>query len=282
MAQPKRKRNPSRTTPSKRPKYVNSSDSDPPESQTFWEAECILAEQVVRGIRKYHIKWKGSDPATGKPWPTSWEPEGNANALLVIDWEQRKAVRADAHTVVEGNIRGRAEQREAAQASRRIRSSRVIYSSLECARSSSTTAASTPAHSRASSTGAAARSTRASPRITIATRGDSLERDDYELFSQLASTQEKSQDIDLDSSQLFAARPPSRRQRRQRRRRRLHSLDVVPDSQSSIGEASFIPITQHTDYTTQQSTITNGSYLEEGATEDSVRLSPFYMWVCIC
>ncbi|KAI1548100.1 hypothetical protein PtrSN001A_001353 [Pyrenophora tritici-repentis] len=263
MAHSKRKRNPSRMTPRKRPKYVNSSDSEP-QSPIFWEADCILAERVVGGVRKYHIKWKGIDPATGKPWPTSWEPEGNANGLLLADWNQKKALRADASTVEQSRTRGPSEQQQEAEPSRRIRNSHVIDSSPECDRFASSTAPSTPVHSRGSSASVTAPSTHISPHIRIVPRGESLERDDYELFSQLASTQDKSQDTDLDSSQLFAARPLLRT----RPRPRPHSSGIVPDSQSSTSEASFVPITQRSEFTTQQSTNTNESYLEE-VTEDS-------------
>ncbi|KAE8827988.1 hypothetical protein PTNB73_06444 [Pyrenophora teres f. teres] len=234
------------------------------ESPTFWEADCILAEKVVGGKRKYHIKWKGSDPVTGKPWPTSWEPEGNANRLLIADWNQKKALRANDSTVEQSKTRGLSEQQHQAQPSRRIRNSRVVDSSPECDRSSSSTAPSTTVQSRGSSASVATSSTHISPHIRIAPRGESLGRDEYGLFSQLASTPEKSQDTDLDSSQLFAARPPSR----PRSRSRLYSPSIVLDSQSSTGEASFVPITQRSDFTNQQSTNTNESHLEE-TTEDS-------------
>ncbi|KAH3938726.1 hypothetical protein HBH98_241520 [Parastagonospora nodorum] len=87
------------------------------------------------------------------------------------------------------------------------------------------------------------------------------EDDEYEPFSQLAATQSLSsvpvhtQESELDSSQLFAARPE------------YQSSGVIPDSQSSVGEGSFIPTTQQTRGTTQQSSTVNES--QERATEDS-------------
>ncbi|RMZ68223.1 HDA1 complex subunit [Pyrenophora seminiperda CCB06] len=249
MAQPKRKRNSSRTTPRKRSKYVDSSASEP-DSPPFWEAEGILAEQVVRGIRKYHIKWKGRDPATGRPWPTTWEPEDNANELLIEDWNRRKAV-----------ARTLRDTRESVQRQRQGHNSRVIDSSPEAAHSSSSTAASTPTitYSRANS-----------PHIRIVPRGDSFERDEYEYFSQLALAVEETQETDLDSSQLFAAQLPFAARLPSRVPPHLHSSGgIVPGSQSSSGEASFIPIIQ----LTQQSTDTNGSHLY--TTQDSVCATPF-------
>ena len=64
MAQSKRKCNSIRTKPSKRPKYVDSSGSEL-SGDKLWEADCILDEQIIRGIKRYHIKWKGTDPETG-------------------------------------------------------------------------------------------------------------------------------------------------------------------------------------------------------------------------
>ena len=76
--------------------------------------------------------------------------------------------------------------------------------------------------------------------------------------SQPAPTPEPTQDTNLDSSQLFAARP------------RPHLSDIVPDSQSSSGEGSFVPTTQRTEEVSQQSTDTNESQVEEDLAEDSV------------
>ena len=109
---------------------------------------------------------------------------------------------------------------------------------------------------------------RPSPKIHVVHHGDSFDPDEYEPFSQLAATQSLSsvpvhtQESELDSSQLFAARPE------------YQSSGVIPDSQSSVGEGSFIPTTQQTRGTTQQSSTVNES--QERATEDSVRLPEIY------
>ncbi|USP72996.1 hypothetical protein yc1106_00270 [Curvularia clavata] len=248
-----------RSGPNKRPSYVESIAIEPSDDESkLWEAECILEERFVRGVKKYHIKWKGTDPSTGKEWPTTWEPEENANDELVAHWQQEKAQRS------EHSIRRRSEQKTEGQASRRIRNSRVIESSPESAdRSSSTSASSTPIHSRsvsanisstaASCAGIQTTSRRASPHIHIPQRGRSLERNEFEVVSQISSsqpisTQTLSQDTDLDSSQLFATTRP-------------YSSGIVPDSQS------FIPPTQHTGNTSQQS-IGSSSLPEEEEEED--------------
>ena len=287
----KRKRTQTRTKPNKRPKYVdsNKSEASGDDNSKLWEAECILEERIVKGVKKYHIKWKGTDPSTGRAWPTTWEPEENANDELVADWlQQQKAQKS-------GGSRGRPKQRAEAEAqtqtSRRIRNSRVIDSSPESTTRSSSTSKPytleppTCPHNRAvlgnpssatnSLVGIAAAPGPVlwvSPRIRIRRRRQSLERDEFERVSQIPlsqppSTQEPtqthSQETDLDSSQLISARPEP------------YSSGIVPDSQSSTGEASFIPITQQTEDTNQQSTGSSRVLEEEnGLADGSVR------WQC--
>ncbi|KAF1941056.1 hypothetical protein EJ02DRAFT_455497 [Clathrospora elynae] len=270
MAQTKRKRNFTRPRANKRSKYIDSSASEPglPESPAFWEAERILKERTYRGKLEYLVQWKGTDPDTGRDWEPNWEPETNANGLLVASWEIEKTTQNLSST----RARKESEQREVQQASRPNRQSRVIESSPESeARSSTPTLVpSTPAHESAvlldpSSTdttpaGAPATTALVSPHIRIARRGGSLEREDYARFSKLAtsspaSARAQTQDTDLDSSQLFAARS--------------YSSGIVPDSQDSAGEGSFVPVIQCTEDSNQQSTITNVSQEEEDAAENS-------------
>ncbi|KAL1799312.1 hypothetical protein ACET3X_003349 [Alternaria dauci] len=266
MAHSKRKRNSIRTKPNKRARCIDSSASEATkDSDALWAAECILDEKFIHGVRRYHIQWKGIDPDTGKAWEPTWEPEENANDDLVADWEQEKA--RDLEEVREISLGRRIGQSERQQQDgrgpRRIRHSRVVDSSPEPTTCSSTTLSPLtnlrgPETSDRATASAAAR---LSPRIRIAPRGDSLERDEYAFFSQIPSpsTQAPTQDTDLDSSQLFAART----------RPRPIFPGIVPDSQSSIGEGSFIPITQLAGDTSQQSTETNESYIEDDVVQDS-------------
>ncbi|KAG9193483.1 hypothetical protein G6011_03518 [Alternaria panax] len=265
MAHSKRKRNSTGTKPNKRSRYIDSSASEPSNgSDTLWAAECILDEKAIHGGRRYYIQWKGIDPDTGKAWEPTWEPEENANDVLVAHWEQQKARDLEeGRQISRGSSRGQSAQPHDAQEQRRICNSRVVDSSPEPTGRPSTP--STPLNQRRrreASGSATASPARPSPRIQIARRGDSLERDEYALFSQIASpgpgsTQSHAQDTDLDSSQLFTARP------------RPLSSGVVPDSQSSVGEGTFVSITQRTDDTSQQSTDTNESHIEEEVVEDS-------------
>jgi hypothetical protein len=280
MATTKRKRNSTRAKPNKRVKHIDSSSASEatPESPTYWEADSILDELVLRGVKTYQIQWKGTDPKTGQDWEPTWEPEANANALLVASWEQEKArLTASSQHLADGSERGRSEQRQSVRPTpRRIRNSRVIESSPESStRTSSPSVPSTAARDSAIPVDQSSRATtpiggpaptaRALSRVQIHRRGDSLDRDEYVRFSQLNSPQrdptpDQTQDSDLESSQLFAARP------------RPYSSGIVQDTQSSTSEGSFIPITQRTEETEQQSTNTNESQEEEDITEDSVRL----------
>ncbi|KAJ4377375.1 hypothetical protein N0V83_000200 [Neocucurbitaria cava] len=291
MALPKRTRNSKRRESSKRPEYTTSSDSEHSQtaSSEWWEADCILEEKVRGRKRQYLIKWKGIDPATGQEYPPNWETEDCANELLVESWEQEKANKGVAGPAGntgsgskgKGHLR---RQQHALRTPRRNRKSRAVQSSPEPAARSPLlpTVSSTPArdsttptvgHSTVTTPVSAPKcsSQRASPRIQIIQRRNSFNREEYDRFSQIAasqqaSTQPRTQETDLNSSQLFdAARP--------------FSLHIVPDSQSSAGEGSFIPITQQTGFSSQQSSDIDASQDEKEATQDSVRLHDSHLHI---
>ncbi|KAF1847931.1 uncharacterized protein K460DRAFT_333448 [Cucurbitaria berberidis CBS 394.84] len=267
MASQKRKRNSTRRQSNKRPKYTTSSDSDHTRdnSSPWWEAEDILEERIRGGKRQYLIKWKGTDPATGQDYSPSWEPEEYANELLVVSWEQEKARCREIHSVggtpkpSRGNERSTNQQaRQHPRRNRIPRSSTLVSVPSKPTRdSASPTADSTVT----TPIGTFASWQRVSPRIHIAPRGSSFDPDQFEPHSQIttqqsASTQSGTQETDLDSSQLFAAGQP-------------FSTGIVPDSESSASEASFIPATQQTGDTNPQSTDTNESHAEEELSDDS-------------
>ncbi|CAO2647258.1 Nn.00g081800.m01.CDS01 [Neocucurbitaria sp. VM-36] len=294
MASQKRKRTSTRRESNKRPKYTTSSETEhtPNASGEWWEAECILEERRRGGKRQYLIQWKGIDPVTGQEYPPNWEPEECANELLLESWEQEKAGKGVA--IPTGNTGSSVKrkgcskgQQQAHHTPRRNCKSRAVRSSPEpsTARSSSLpTVPSTPARDSATPTAdystvttpisASKSPQRPSPRIQIAPRRNSFNPEDFDRFSQIAASQlattpSCTQETDLDSSQLIEAKRP-------------FSSGIVPDSQSSAGEASFIPITQQTGYSSQQSTVTNDSQDEEQVTEDSVRLHNSRLKIDVC
>ena len=288
MAPLKRKRNSTPRDSNKRPKYIASSDSEHTtnSSPQYWAAECILDERTRKGNRQYLIQWKGTNLDTGQAWEPTWEPEQNANELLVASWEEEKPRNGIASTSGSAQSKRRrrhpSKQEEAQVPRRRKHTLRVVASSPEPSAAQSTTVPSlpsaplTPAHDTAAPSAdpttlttpisASASPHRPSPRIQIAPRGSSFDPDEFDTYSQIAasqhtpntSTHSRTQETDLDSSQLFAAARP-------------FSSGIVPDSQSSASEASFIPTTQQTEDTNQQSTNTNESDEDEEVTEDSVR-----------
>ncbi|PFH47493.1 hypothetical protein AMATHDRAFT_129686, partial [Amanita thiersii Skay4041] len=50
----------------------------------LWEVIEITSERS----KSYRVKWKGNDPATGKPWAQSWVPKGDVTNDLVIKWKR--------------------------------------------------------------------------------------------------------------------------------------------------------------------------------------------------
>jgi hypothetical protein len=281
MATPKRKRKSTRPIPNKRPKLVEASDGELSSADELWEAESILEEKRSGRKLQYLVEWKGIDPETGNAYQPTWEPEQNCTPALIDEWKRKKTAR-----------RGSAGATRGAQKSstprQRPKKSRLVESSPEHSTAHSTTAQSTtapttprplsparesaaPAPSSAITTPAPAE--RPSPKIHIAPPTNSFDPAEYERYSQLAASQlaasqlaashyppataTQSQETDLDSSQLFTAVPEYR------------SSGIVPDSESSSGEESFVPATQQTTATTQHSSTANES--QEDATEDSVR-----------
>lgn len=222
-----------------------------------------MAERVRRGKQQFLIKWQGANPKTGRTWEPTWEPEDNANELLRASWAHKKA-QTSASTTAEvaknTKNKGRMRKQLALQTSRPSRQARMIESSADTSTIQSSPPLldpSTPA--RESATPPAVSSTITTPvdvpavhlgrlsRIPIPPRGSSFDPGDFDRFSQLLQSQpttEQSctQETDLDSSDLFATT-------------RLFLSGIVPDSQSSEGEATFVPLTQRTN----QSTITNES-----------------------
>lgn len=102
--------------------------------------------------------------------------------------------------------------------------------------------------------------------MRVGHRGSSLDKDEFERFSQLVATQSQSGPLDtqasnLDSSQLFNIS------------REEHS-GVIPDSQSGPDDESFVESTQRTGPDSGLSTATHSATTgqEEEDEEDSVRL----------
>jgi hypothetical protein len=261
MATSKRKRTATRTKQTnKRPKYNDFSDAELPastqEDDKYWNAECILEERREkkrkgRRIVEYLVKWTDIDEKTGLVYPPEWSEKKDVTASLLASWEQDKAERVVAAS------------REAARAKQSRNQLRVVESSPEPETLSSTGLPlqdSTPEHEPAV---VEPESAPALPiQIQVRRRGSSFDRTDFERFSQTAesqatSAQSHTQDTDLDSSQLFAAVPEFR------------SSGVVPNSQSSTGEASFVATTQRTTGTTQPSSNVSTNASQE-VTEDSV------------
>lgn len=277
MATLKRKRVPARSKPSKRSKYAESSDHAPesssPVSEQEWAAEGILNERIRNNQIQYLIQWAGVDPKTGEAYPPTWEPKANANAILLASWTAQKARRetleearsADSNGQIDTWIAQSESTRPVQKARKLPKRAPILHIGSSPEPASEPSRVSTPGvvSSTATTPLAEPLTKPLSPRIQIGRRGSSLERRDFDFFSQVAhlrsqaQSQSLTQVTDLDSSQLFAAVPENR------------LADIVFDSQSSAGEASFVLPTQGTTETTQETVKTNGS---QDVTEDSARL----------
>jgi hypothetical protein len=261
---PKRKGSTQRPKSSKRPKYADSSDAEIPAPDDLWEAEGILEEKRKGRKLLFLVHWKGRDPQTGEEYDPTWEPEENCTKELVASWRQGQLERASASA---GRSTESSKAKRASQQPRQSCPSRVIESSPEPSTAHTTSilsAPSTPAVEHPAPTTASSAATthpkHPSPHIHVQ-RGGSFDPNEYERFSQLAPSQHPStalhgQEADLESSRQSSAAPDD------------PSSGIVPDSQSSVGEGSFVPATQQTTGTTQQSSTAYES--QEGVTEDSV------------
>ncbi|KAF2125596.1 hypothetical protein P153DRAFT_370236 [Dothidotthia symphoricarpi CBS 119687] len=274
----RRKRGSTRATAQQRYRYTEPSDSEDTTEGPEFKADCILQERRRNKILQYLVKWDCVDPKTGNIYDPEWVDAKGANELLVASWKQEKAKRrrqtaeSASQTSTSGSTasaRGKAQARtqhadteaeahsptpHPPRVANKSRRAPVVESSPEpdTSRSSfDSSAPSTPARAARPSESA----TRISPRVRVVPRGDSFEPGDFDAYSQLPDTQTQTQESNLDSSQLFAVS------------RNNLSPGIVPDSQSSAGEASYVLTTQATG-TQLQSTGTSGEH-EDVEEEDS-------------
>lgn len=240
MAPPKRKRIPTRDTSNKRPKYTqpdtssSSSDSDShsnsdseqreQDSQEEWEALRIL-EQTGRGFGvRFLIEWAGLDPATGKQWEPSWVKATNVSDGLRIAWREEQAQQAR-------------EKKEAIVAAKRRppqqKTQPVSHSHTE---GTGTSPSASEEVSLLENLGASV-SDGTDPQVATNERSESPSRGEHELISEISDSQPSpsntvTEETDLESSQLLTSQPVFR------------ASGIVPDTQSSAGDVSYIPVTQ--------------------------------------
>ncbi len=270
MAPIKRKRKSSEPKPNKRTKHV-------PLSEQEYSASCILDERILQGVRKYRVQWTDIDPRTEHVYEPTWEPRDALNEALVASWEEDKAQKGIASVNEHSRhkkTKGRPKKNGKGQQS--SRNTRVVDSSPEASIAQPSSLPSTPLTSARNSVAGSIPSSAVttpidrpaspnhqSPLVQVNIRGDSLERGEYDPHSQipqstLVSSQVYTQEIDLGSPPFLTSAFP-------------HSPGVIPDSQSTAGDESFVGPTQQTEDTFPRSTSTDDSEVEE-VTEDSVCL----------
>lgn len=298
MAPLKRKRKPTRTTANKRPKYTqpdtesssscNSSseeEGDNHDSQIEWEALRIL-EQKGHGFGlQYLIAWKGIDPATGEQWSPTWERFSNASESLRASWKEERARRLLENTdgVNSAQHHGFPEAPQVQAVQTRASRRRRIVESYEIPTSASSINSPTednrPAVTAPSTVTLdidASTSVWTPSQANIDSRGNISSRSESELPTEIpeslpSSPKRVAEETDFGSSPLFASEHT------------FHASGIVPDTQSSIGDTSYIPVTQeeldsslHSD-TTDKST--EGNIVENSVSERNAQL--FYEGVLI-
>lgn len=260
MAPPKRQRKPTRTTSNKRPKYTlpdtdsssgsSTEEDSAPESQEEWEALRVIEQRGQGFALQYLIEWKGIDPETGEPWVPTWEKASNAGAVLRASWKAELARRAREKKEATVAARCSTQQHSAREESpahaiqtRGARHSRVVESPEA---SESEIAENPPTETRQSPAAIASPTTIdleapipdwASLQVNIDVRGGSFNRSEYEPFSEIPESQSSlekiaAEETTLESLQLFASQPA------------FLASGIVRDTQSSAGDASYIPVTQ--------------------------------------
>jgi len=56
------------------------------DEETLWEVIEITGEKP----KYYKVRWKGTDPATLKPWAQSWVPKKDCTDDLVLEWKRKQ------------------------------------------------------------------------------------------------------------------------------------------------------------------------------------------------
>ncbi|KAH6638767.1 hypothetical protein C7974DRAFT_448460 [Boeremia exigua] len=241
MATPKRKRTPTKDTSSKRPRYTQPVTSSL-DSQEEWEALRILAQSGQGFGLRYLVDWSGIDPATGKQWEPTWVKATAASESLRAAWREEQSTLAQEESRARSTSQPRPEsqpRRSRGRPRKHIVASPESSSSAFQVESSAKTGQSEAAAISSSSTASyisVLRPDGTSPQIAVDSRGDSFNRGEYELHLEIPESQPSSEsrtaDTDLESSQLFASQPPFR------------ASGIVPDTQNSAEDASYIPVTQ--------------------------------------
>lgn len=281
MAPTKRNRTPTRNTSNKRRRYIqldtdststtsslrssssssssssgSDSDSDKDvasnDSLQEWEATRILAQRGQGFGFEYLIEWNGIDPSTGQPWEPSWEKAKYASGTLRKSWEKEKARLAQESedttaTAKEPRQRGRPIKANPAPAvqNRGVRRSPIVESSESSSESEFELSTET-ASSAATTPGSAAIDLNASwtsPRVNIDARSDSSSHSEVPESAGESPTEA----TDLHSSELFVSQLA------------FPASGVVPNTQSSTGDVSYIPVTQEELESSLQSYTDHGS-----------------------
>lgn len=210
-----------------------------------------ILDQKGQGFAlQYLIEWKDIDPATGEPWAPTWERASNASAALRASWrielarrvQEKKGATAAARCATEQQSAREESPAQAAQA-RGVRRSRVVESPEP---TGSVSAEESPIETRQNAAAITSPTTIdldaptsewTSPQINIDVRGGSFNRREYEPSSEIPESKSSPENdtpdgTTFESAELIASQPT------------FLASGIVRDTQSTAGDASFIPVTQ--------------------------------------
>lgn len=246
----KRKRTSTSATPdalNKRPRtytksrpesYKNTGELSDQEDEEYFAAKNILDERAG----KYLIEWEGTDPQTGESYEPTWEPKSNATQALISEWKARKTA-----------SRVAVKETPKKSATSRVRRKSRVIQNFEPSTPAQASTVPTEAYTNTSPVSEPRPPARLATHVQIDPRRSSLKIDEFERFSQIATSiaqsqaQSKLQIQYGGNSPLFCTSFGSEESRSSQLfepSRQFVSSGVVPDSQTSNGSGAYSPTTQ--------------------------------------
>ncbi|ORY71305.1 uncharacterized protein BCR38DRAFT_479809 [Pseudomassariella vexata] len=92
---------PNTTRRTSKPKKRKSKRKVSGQRSDWFEINNIIDERDYRGRRQCLVDWKGTDPATGRPYDATWESEKNVTEDAIYAWRQIKRVRKRVRAVLD-------------------------------------------------------------------------------------------------------------------------------------------------------------------------------------
>ncbi|KAG2004813.1 hypothetical protein CC2G_003331 [Coprinopsis cinerea AmutBmut pab1-1] len=89
--------------------------------EDFWPIVGILAEDKKR----YKVRWDGTDPKTGRPWPDSWVPKEDVTEDVEDDWNDLPLAEREKRTAEQKQLEKQKRRRSSNKSAKRASTSAV-------------------------------------------------------------------------------------------------------------------------------------------------------------